>query len=186
MSQEIQQVAQTAQEVAQVTESSGGIGTLGINLKIFIAQLINFTIVVLVLWKWIYTPIVKLLDERQEKITKGVKQAEEIEKRIFALEKEQQEIIVKAKSEAATVLEITRTDAEERKKVLLEKTKEEIKGVILQGKLQLQREKEQMIRECREEIVLIAIEASRRILSETIDEKKSQKLAEQVVDSMSK
>lgn len=186
MSQEIQQVAQAAQEVAQVTESSGGIGTLGINLKIFIAQLINFTVVLLVLWKWVYAPIVKLLDERQEKITKGVRQAEEIEKRILALEKEQQEIIAKAKSEATQVLEIARIDAEERKKILLEKTKGEIKDVISQGKLQLQREKEQMIRESREEIALIAVEASRRILSEAIDEKKSQKLAEGVIDSMSK
>jgi len=43
-----------------------------------------------------------------------------------------------------------------------------------------------MIRESREEIASIAVEATRKILSETIDEKKSQKLAEQVIDSMSK
>ncbi|MBI2474038.1 F0F1 ATP synthase subunit B [Candidatus Uhrbacteria bacterium] len=186
MSQEIQQVAQAAQEVAHVTESSGGIGTLGINLKIFIAQLINFSIVLLVLWKWAYTPVVRLLEERQEKITKGVKQAEEIEKRILALEKEQEEILNKAKSEAAAVLDNARSEAQQRKDSLLDKTKEEIKEVIAQGKLQLQREKEQMIRESREEIASIAVEATRKILSETIDEKKSQKLAEQVIDSMSK
>ena len=69
---------------------------------------------------------------------------------------------------------------------IIDKTKEEIKEVIAQGKLQLQREKEQMIRESREEIASIAVEATRKILSETIDEKKSQKLAEQVIDSMSK
>lgn len=174
MSSEIQIAAEAA--------NTGALGTLGINLKIFIAQLINFGIVLLVLWKWAYKPVVKLLEERQEKIEKGVKQATQIEQRLIDLEKEQQTIIATAKKEGAALLDKTRVQVDERKKILLEKTKGEVKTVIAQGKMQLQAQKEQMILEARQEIAQIAIEATRKILSESVDEKKAQKLAESVFD----
>lgn len=186
MSQEIQQAAEAVQEVAHVTEATGGLGTLGINLKIFIAQLINFTVVLLVLWKWAYTPIVKLLEERQEKVANSVKQAEEVEKRVLDLESEQKEVIATAKSEASKILEEARLSAEDRKKALLESAKKEVQGVVVQGKAQLQAEKEQMIRDAREDIAFIAVEAARKILADGIDEKKAGALAQKTVDTMSK
>lgn len=185
MSVEIQQAAQAAQEVASATEATGGLGTLGINLKIFLAQLLNFAIVLLVLWKWAYKPIVKLLEERQEKIERGVKQAEDVEKRVHDLERERHEVMATAKSEAAKVLEDVRVAADERRKELLAKTKEEVKSVVAQGKAQLETQKVQMIQEAREEIATIAVEAARKILEDGVDEKKAVKLAEGVIDKMS-
>lgn len=177
-------MSQEVQLAVEATEAAGGIGTLGINLKIFLAQLFNFAIVLLVLWKWAYKPIVKLLEERQEKIEKSVKQAAEIEKRVVEIEKEQQTVMATAKTEAAKILDDVRTTAEDHKKVLLEKAKEEVKVVVAQGKLQLQAEKVKMIQDAREEIAKIAVEAARKILQETVDEKKAMKLAEGVVDKM--
>lgn len=182
MSVEIQQAAKAAQEVASATEATGGLGTLGINLKIFLAQLLNFGIVLLVLWKWAYKPIVKLLEERQEKIEHSVKQADAIEKRVHELESEQKEVIATAKSEAAKILDEARVWADDRKKELLAKAKEQVKGVVAQGKTQLEVQKVQMIQEAREEIAAIAVEAARKILAECVDEKKATKLAEHVID----
>lgn len=180
MSQEVQLAA----EAVSASESVGGLGTLGINLKIFLAQLLNFAIVLLVLWKWAYKPIVKLLEERQEKIERSVKQADAVEKRVVELESEQKEVIATAKSEGAKILDEARLSAEDRKKELLAKAKEEVKGVVSQGKAQLEAQKVQMIVEAREEIAAIAVEAARKIFEEGVDEKKATKLAESVVDKM--
>jgi F-type H+-transporting ATPase subunit b len=184
MSQEVQIVAEAATEVVHVAEATGGLGTLGINLKIFIAQLINFTVVLLVLWKFAYGPIVKLLEERQEKIAKGVKQAEDVERRVKELESEHKTMITEAKAEGSKILEEARAAADDRKKQLLDKAKAEVQGVVVQGKAQLVAEKEQMIRDAREDIAKIAVEAARKILTESVDEKTAQKLAEGVVDEM--
>jgi F-type H+-transporting ATPase subunit b len=178
-------MSQEVQLAVEATEAVGGIGTLGINLKIFLAQLFNFAIVLLVLWKWAYKPIVKILEERQEKIEKSVRQAGEIEKRVVEIEREQQTVMTAAKSEAAAMLEDVRVAADDRKKVLLEKAKEDVQAVVAQGKVQLQAQKEQMVRDAREEIAKIAVEAARKILLESVDEKKAQKFAEGVVDKMS-
>ncbi|MBI4438026.1 F0F1 ATP synthase subunit B [Candidatus Uhrbacteria bacterium] len=177
-------MSQEVQLAVEATESAGGIGTLGLNLKIFIAQLINFTVVLLVLWKWAYKPIVKILEQRQEKIEKSVKQAAEVEARVGEIASQQRALIAEAKSEAAKILDETRAQADERKKVLLEKAKEEVKAVVAQGKAQLEAQKGLMIREAKEEIAQIAVAAARKIIEESVDEKKAQKLAEAVVEEM--
>lgn len=175
-----------SQEVQIAAEATSGIGMLGINLRIFIAQLINFTVVLLVLWKWAYRPIVKILEERQEKIEKGVKQAEESQRRLLEIEKEHKSIINAANNEVVHLMEDARAAADGRRKVLLDKAKEEVKAVVAQGKLQLIAQKEQMIRDAREEIAQIAVEAARKILAEAVDEKKAMKLATEVVEDMGK
>ena len=185
MSAETQLVAEAVHETAEVVEATGGLGTLGINLKIFIAQLINFTVVLLVLWKWVYGPVVKMLEDRSEKIAKSVKQADEIEKRVGELADEQKAVIAEAKAGAAKIMDEARAEAEARKGALLEKAKADVQGVVAQGKAQLVSQKEQMIVDARVEITAIAVEAAKKILNDSIDEAKAQKLAENVVKEMS-
>ena len=170
--------------VSQTVEASGGIATLGINLKIFIAQLINFVVVLLVLWKFAYAPIIKMLDARSKKIEESMKNAADIEKRVRELEVEQKEVIAKAKSEAAHILETAQADAESRKQELVAATKKEVEQIVARGKEQLNAEKENMVRDARAEIVTIAVSATKKILEETVDEKKSSALAEAVVKKM--
>ena len=67
MSQEIEFIS----EANKAVEATGGLGTLGINGKIFLAQLVNFVLVLIVLWRWAFTPIVKILDKRRDQIAKS-------------------------------------------------------------------------------------------------------------------
>ena len=167
-----------------MSEPTGGIATLGINLPIFIAQLINFVVVLLVLWKFAYGPLVKILDERSKKIDESLKKSDDIDVRVAALEKEQQTVIATAKAEASHILEMARTDAESRKQELLAAAKKEVERVVSLGKEQLKAEQINMIREAKAELVAIAVAATKKILEETVDEKKSSALAEAVVKKM--
>jgi len=53
------------------------ISTFHIEWQLIIAQLVNFAIVLFVLWKFAYNPILKTLNDRTKKIEKGVKDAED-------------------------------------------------------------------------------------------------------------
>ncbi len=168
----------------EVSEATGGLGSLGINLKIFIAQLVNFAIVLFVLWKWAYTPLVKLLDERSSRIEKSMKQADEIEKRMTEIEEDQKRIVTEAKTEASVILDQARTDADRRKRELFDTAKAEVARVVSQGKEQLQMEKINMIRDAKSEIVEIVIAAATKVLKDSVSEKTSHKLAQDVVEKM--
>ncbi|MBU0646129.1 F0F1 ATP synthase subunit B [Patescibacteria group bacterium] len=171
-------------EAAQAAESAGGLGALGINLKIFIAQLINFVVVLLVLWKWAYTPIVKMLQKRSETIEKSLKDAAQIEVRLSDLEHERKQVINEARNQAAKIMEQTKADAEARREEMTQKAKREVENIVTSGKNQLQQEKEAMLRAAREGMVEIALAAAKKILSETIDEDKAKTMAAKVVDKM--
>lgn len=167
-------------QTTEATEPSG-LGKLGISPDIFIAQLVNFLIVLFVLWKFAYKPIMKTLDERSKRIEEGLKNAQTMEERLAALEMERTEVIKKAQAEATKVLEAAQADAEDRKKDMIEKAKREVERVVVNGKAQLKNEQEAMLREARKEMAEIAVAAAKKILSEGVDAKKASSLAEEVI-----
>lgn len=175
---------QTIQEVANAVEETGGIAALGINLKLFSAQLIHFLIVLGIFWKWIYKPIVKALDKRAETIEKSIQQAKDVEERVAKLESERKDIIVAAKAEASHRIEEGQAAAEIRKSEILSQAKAEVERVVKSGKDQLVKEKETMIREARQEIIEVAIAAAKQVLQESVSEKTSKKLAEDAIDKL--
>ena len=160
-------------------------GQFGLDGQIFVAQLVNFLIVLLVLWWFAYKPIVRLLEERQEKIEKSVKQAEEIEKRMDAIEQEHDSIVIEARKEAQTIIGKAQTQGKERGEEIVSAAKREVERVIAKGKQQLEEEKAGMLRDLRKDVVEISITAAEKILREKIDDSKSQSLAEEVVRKMS-
>lgn len=180
MSAEVQAI----QEAAEVVEKTGGIAALGINLKLLIAQLIHFLIVLVIFWKWIYKPIVKILDQRAETIEKSIRDAKEVEERVAKLEVERKDVITSAKAEASHRVEEARTTAEARKRDILAQAKVEVERVIKSGKEQLVKEKEAMLREAKQEIVEVAIAAAKQVLKDSISEKASKKLADEAVDKL--
>src|SRR5262245_13672557 len=66
----------TTGEAAGAERAGGPLGALGVEWNLFVAQLVNFAIVFFVMWKYVYTPLMKTLDERTARIEKGLKDAE--------------------------------------------------------------------------------------------------------------
>lgn len=167
------------------TESSSGVAgiahTFGLQPALFLGQLINFLIVLGVLWLFAYKPILKMLNEREAKIAKSVKDAEEIEKRVKANEKERDELLAQAQKEAQAMHAQAKIDSEARKVEMVEAAKREVERVIQKGKEQLKDEHTAMMLEARKDLVEIAVKAAAKIISTDMDEKKSKSLAEEVV-----
>lgn len=167
-----------------MVEETGGIAALGINLKLFAAQLFHFLIVLFIFWKWIYGPIVKVLDKRAATIEKSMKDAKDVEERVVKLEAERKDILVAAKAEASHRIEEGQSAAEVRKNDILNQAKLEVERVVKSGKEQLVKEKEAMIREAKQEIVEVAMAAAKQVLQSSISEKESKKLAEEAVEKL--
>lgn len=163
------------------TIDPGLLGQFGIRPDLFIAQLVNFLIVMLVLWRFAYKPIMKMLAEREAKIDKSVKDADEITKRLKASEVEREEILQTARVEAQALVEKALQDADARKGEMIDAAKREVERVIAKGKDQLNAEREAMMLEIRKDVVDIAVKAAAKIALEKLDEKKSQSFAEEVV-----
>ena len=83
---------------------------LGINLGFFLVQLLNFLILVVILYAWAYKPILKMLDDRKAKIAQSLEDARIAGEARANAEKEAAKIIAEAQTEAARkVAEATQT-----------------------------------------------------------------------------
>lgn len=174
--------ATTTSEVhAEEGGLTGVIHTFGIRGDLFAAQLVNFLLVLLVLWRFAYKPILRLLDEREVKIAESVKNAEAIEKRLHDAEAEHTKIVQAARQEAQTIVEKAVADTEVRKTEMIEAAKREVERVIQKGKQQLDEERLAMLVTARKDLVDIAVKAAAKILTEGLTEKKSQSMAEEMV-----
>ena len=80
-------------------------GELGINLPGLITQLISFSILLFLISKFLYKPVVKLLDERAEKIKKGLDDAETASKNAENAAEKIEEELAKARQEGKKLIE---------------------------------------------------------------------------------
>lgn len=151
---------------------------LGIDWKLLIAQIINFVVLMAVLYKFLYKPVLKILDDREQKVAKSLKQVEEIEKNLFESQGEKAKIISEARNEAGKVVAESRAIAETMREEIMNKTKLEAASAVESGKKELQSEKEIMMKEIKKEAADMIMIAAEKILREKINAETDKKLIE--------
>ena len=85
--------------------------TFGWSWQLFLAQVISFVIVALVLRRFAYKPILAVLEERRRKIEEGQLNAEKIKRELAEAEKRYQEILAKANADAQRMIDEARESA---------------------------------------------------------------------------
>lgn len=160
-------MAAEAAHVAEEVAKQSLLGSFGVNWRLFIAQLVNFSVVLFVLWKWVFTPALKALDRRQEVISQGLEDAEKASVARSKAEEEKEAAIVAARKEAQGIMEKAAADAEQIRKETLEKTQKEVAELVLQGKNKLNDEKEQIVLDAKKEIADLVIASTEKVLEET-------------------
>lgn len=85
--------------------------TFGWNWQLFLSQVISFTIVALLLRKFAYQPILKVLHERRDRIDESLRNADRIKQELADAEKRHSEILAKANAEAQKMIDEARQSA---------------------------------------------------------------------------
>ncbi|OQX71100.1 hypothetical protein B6D52_02625 [Candidatus Parcubacteria bacterium 4484_255] len=108
------------------------LGELGIDLKLLIAQLINFGLLLLILTKFVYKPIMKRIEEDEKQLAKAKEETEDLqeEKEIFSQKKAKE--IAKAKKQAWQIIKEAEDVAEDIKRQAKEEANREKQAVIKQ------------------------------------------------------
>jgi|SRR3990167_1682410 len=140
----------------------------GINPILIAANIVNFTILLLVLKKFLYQPVLKMLDERKAKIKKSLKQAEEIEDRLAKTAQEQEAILKKANEEAIKLV----VDASREAKEMLEKTRAESKAtaeaMLTKTEELLSSEKERMMHSLKGDLAALMVETMTKVTGKVL------------------
>ena len=89
------------------------LGPLGIDWRLFVLQTVAFAVLLLVLKKWVYPPILAMLDERDESIKEGLEAAEQAKKAASESEKRTAAMLKKAQQESRTIVATAKNEAAE-------------------------------------------------------------------------
>lgn len=149
---------------------------LGINPVALLWQLIAFSLLVFGLYKLLYKPVLRMLDERAERIRKGMEDAakaremaeraqEEFEKRIAEARKEGQEIVAQATQMS-----------EKLRQEILEQARAEAERMIAKERERLTQEREQALSELRAQVADLSIMVAQKIVGVSLDEATQRKL----------
>lgn len=153
----------------------------GINLWTLIAQIVNFSIIVFVLHRFIYKPILKILDERKDRIENSIKQAEVLEHRTQKLEEELKEKFKEAENKADTLISEAKQIAEKTRIQLVEQANQEVTSMIEKAKKDIEHDQAQMMQEVKSYIVDTSMIITQKILQDKLDESVQKKLIEETL-----
>jgi F-type H+-transporting ATPase subunit b len=158
-----------------------GIADLGINLPVLIAQLVNFTILLVILRLVAWGPLTKMLDERRERIAESLSAADQakaqaaesernIQDQLEASRREGQALVAQAQEIAARIQSEARTIAQADADAMLGRARNEI-----------QLERDQAIAELRKEFADLTIAAAEKVINESLDRNQHRRLIDEAL-----
>ena len=143
--------------------------------------LITFIVVLLVLWKFAWGPIAKSLQEREERIRKAIADAEEAKNKAEALEKQFEEKLDSARSEAEAIIKEGREDAVRVKEKYAKEQRAEGEAMKQRALNEIDLAKAKAVEEIRQEARSLSIEIARKVLEREVSAQDHAALVDQAL-----
>lgn len=170
--------------MTEIVSQPGLLASLGINAKLFLAQLLNFSILLLVLWRFAYKPLLKLMDERTVKIEEGLKNAEEAKILHKRASSDHAKALAEARGEVQTMLEKAREEAQVVHERSMAETRAEIEKQIEGARERLELERQAMMKSMKKDVVHLVIQVSEQVLGERINGEIDEAYIQRVIKSI--
>lgn len=155
---------------------------LGITPQILIAQLVNFAILLGILYYFGYQPILKFVRERTDKIADGVENANKAQQALKEAKAEYDRLVADARTEAQQIMTEAKEQARKQGEAQKEKTREELKAIAEKAKTDIAADRERMLREAKQEAVALVLQATEKLLDEKMDAEKDTVFVAKLLD----
>ena len=143
---------------------------LGLNLPMLIAQIVGFLVLLYILSKLLYRPLLKVMDERAARIKESLEAAERAKEQAAASQEQMQEDIRKAREEGQQMIAQARDVASRFRDEEMAKAREEIAAERARAEADIQRERDAAIEDLRQEFAGLAISAAERVVERSLNE----------------
>lgn len=148
----------------------------GFDIRIFLAQMINFAVLLLILYRFAYHPILNLLDERKAKIEQGLKYASEAGDRLDTAREEAKRILEETRAEARGIVENAHETARKTAQTILDASKVSADKMIEDARKKMEAERNRIMNEARIELAGIVMSVTGKVLREKIDARKDEEI----------
>lgn len=155
---------------------------LGINLPALAAQIINFTILLLILRAVAYQPILRMLDERADRVRESLAEAERARAEARRTEDEFQQKRIDALKQGQEIVARANQAAERIHEEGLALARKEAADLLAKSRSEIERERQQAIADIRSRTADLALMAASRVLKSSLDTPEHYRLVEEALN----
>ncbi len=163
----------------------GPLAKLGFNGPVFIAQLVNFGLLLVLLRLFAFKPIMKMLDTRANKIKESLEAGDHAKLEAVSAEKEIAKKIEEASASGQQIVGQAVKTAEDVKRRAAVDAKKEADAIIAKAQVEIQREKQESMTELRKEVADLAVMVAGKAIGTTIDKETQRRLIDNTLKEVS-
>lgn len=145
---------------------------------LFIWTILTFLVLLFVLAKFAWKPLLSMLEAREEKIRKALDDADQAQVRLEQISKESEAIIAQARIDAQKIAQDGKAAAERLKEDILNKAREKSGSILEDAQKQIEAEKNRAIGEIKAEAVDISIQIASKLIEKNLSSEDNRKMIE--------
>jgi len=152
---------------------------LGLNVNWFISQLVSFVVLLLVLQRLLYKPILTMLDQRAQRIRESMEYAERVKQESARAQEAYEKHIQEARQQAQAIIAQATQQAERVREDILAKARQEAQEIRLKAQEEVEYERKRVMAELRDAVADLAILAAGQVLGKTLDDRAHRQIVQE-------
>lgn len=149
-----------------------------------LAQIINFFILLFLLTKLAWKPLLAAIEERQARIANNIESAERDRAAAEQMKADYQSQMQQAKSDAQAIVDKAMKLAEDAKTEIIASAREEHARLLAAAQEQIARERQQALEDIRNEVVVLSLAAATKVIGHSVDERVNAKLVDEFISKL--
>jgi len=151
---------------------------------LFIWTILTFLVLVGLLTKFAWRPLLQALDSRQQRIQQALDDAEKAKQELERLNQESAQIIRQARVEADQIVAMSRSDAERLREEMRQKARAEADGIVKTAERQIQLETARAIQQIRHEAADLSVAIASKLIQRNLTKEDNEKLIDDALKQL--
>lgn len=170
---------------AEATAASGDgpvqqiVKTFGVNWTLFISQCIAFLVVALALKKFAYGPVLKVLEDRKQRIAEGIENADKIKAELEETQAQKDAILKEAGEKRQEIIDAAKATAAKLEKEEAEKALRKAEDIIAKAQEATESSRQEMMTELKSEIGKLVVETTMKVSGKVLTDEDQQRLIDE-------
>ena len=148
---------------------------------LFIWTIVTFLVLLALLAKFAWGPLLKALDSRQELIRKSLDDAQRAKLELEQIQQESARILATARTEAEAIVAMTRSDAERLREEIKQKARSEAANMVKNAENQIQLETSRALQQIRQEAVELSVAIASKLIRRNLSKEDNERLIDETI-----
>ena len=155
---------------------------LGINLNFLISQIINFLIILFILWRFVWNPLVRLMDQRKQRIQESLAEAERVRQEAAQEQAAFEKRLAEERQKATAQVAEAAKQGQQVREEIVAAAQRESEQIVANAQRQATDMQAQALADARRQIADLAVLAAQKVIGTSLDEGRQRQLVNEFLD----